>query len=71
MVVVGERRRLLPLNSDRPKTLLLCDDGISKFDHIAWATGALLLKPVEIAGDGFSRIAERINDKNVVRKKNP
>jgi len=60
VLMAGKGRRLLPLTADRPKSLLLCEDGISIFEHIVRSLTSYNWEPtiIPVIGHGYLKVYE-------------
>jgi len=62
ILMAGEGRRLQPLTNDRPKSLLVCDDGMSILEHIvrAFISKGINANIIPIIGHGRLKALEEI-----------
>ncbi|EEG77531.1 sugar phosphate nucleotidyltransferase [Dethiobacter alkaliphilus] len=63
VLMAGEGRRLRPLTNDRPKGLLLCEDGLSIFNHliksfVSWDWDATI---IPVVGHGRPKVMEELD----------
>lgn len=60
VLMAGKGRRLLPLTADRPKSLLICEDGISIFGHIVRSFASFDWSPtiIPVVGHGYRKVYE-------------
>lgn len=62
VLMAGKGKRLLPLTKDRPKSLLLCEGGMSIFEHIVRAVVSYSWSPtiIPVIGHGHRKVYEEL-----------
>jgi len=63
VLMAGRGRRLLPLTKDRPKAILLCEDGMSIFEHIVRSFLTCNWEPtfIPVIGHGRLKVYEELD----------
>jgi L-glutamine-phosphate cytidylyltransferase len=62
ILMAGQGRRLLPLTEDRPKALLLCEDGVSIFEHTvrSFITKDINATIIPVIGHGRQKVLDDV-----------